>query len=150
MRKWRMHRESLEMRLCTEQLWADLSGRASQPELTQRLARLRRGLADHFQLASQSLARQKDELQQLLSRLARQQKKIEVQRTELQRWAAQRQTALEEEAARLLSRQHALDRQDVEIRGLREQWEAQRREYQEEIRGLMSRLRQASAAQMLP
>jgi chromosome segregation ATPase len=108
------------------------------------------GLADHFQLASQSLARQKDELQQLLSRLARQQKKIEVQRTELQRWAAQRQTALEEEAARLLSRQHVLDRQDAEIRGLREQWEAQRREYQEEIRRLMSRLRQASAAQMLP
>ena len=46
-------------------------GRASQPELTQRLRRLAEGLASHFQLESRSLAR-RSELRRLLSHFARQ------------------------------------------------------------------------------
>ena len=143
-----MHRESLEMRLCTEQLWADLSGRASQPELTQKLGQLRKGLADHFKLASQSLTQQRSELQDLLSRLAEQQKKTKHQRSEVQRWVERRQKEMEEQAARLVARQQELDSQEAEIHRLREQWDAQRREYQEEIRHLMSKLRNATSSQV--
>ena len=107
-----MHRESLEMRLCTEQLWADLSGRASEPQSTQRLARLRRGLADHFQLASQSLGHaKKTNCNNSCPAWHASRRKSRSERTELQRWAAQRQTALEEEAARLLrANTHWIDR----------------------------------------
>jgi hypothetical protein len=135
------------MRLCTEQLWAELSDKASAPELTQRLGQLRQGLADHFRLASQSLAKQKDEVRQLLTRLGEQQKRIQGQRDELQRWARGRQKELQQEAERLIARKDQLDRQESEIGRLREQWDAQRREYQEEIRRLMSKMREVAAGQ---
>jgi hypothetical protein len=113
--------------------------------LTQKLGRLRRGLADQFQLASDTLARQKDELQELTSRLGEQQRRIQNQRAEVQQWVARRQAELEDEAARLLARQQQLDQRESEVDRLCEQWDAQRREYQEEIRRLMSRLRDLTA-----
>jgi chromosome segregation ATPase len=140
----RMHRESLEMRVCTEQLWAELCGAAPEPQLTRKLDELRGKLADHYRLANQSLAEQKDEITELLGRLGEQQKKIQDQRSELEFCVKRRQTEIEQEAARLAARGQELDARETDVYRLREQWESQRREYQEEIRRLMAKLRDAT------
>lgn len=140
----RMYREATELRLCTEELWGQLSQNVSPAALTQRLAELRRKLVDQFQLATQSLLEQKKELQLLIDRLAEHRGTIQQQRHEVQVWLGSQQSEIERQAARLVAREQELDRQQAEMAYLRDHWEQRRHAYEQEIRTLKRRLEAAA------
>ena len=60
-----VHRETLETRLATEELWAKLSTAAPPPVLVQSLGRIRAQLADQYAQANAELAQQRRELESL-------------------------------------------------------------------------------------
>ena len=57
-----LHKDTLEMRLATEELWVRLSGRMPPSAMTCALAELRGKLSDHYRLASAHLAQQRSDL----------------------------------------------------------------------------------------
>jgi chromosome segregation ATPase len=132
----RMYREALEMRLCTEQLWAEINEATSPAESTQRISELRCKLMDQFHLANQQASEQKEELEALIERLESHQETLRQQRDELRHWIARRHAEIEVDAEKLLNRERELDRQDAEIARLKSAWSEQRHEYEQKIRRL--------------
>lgn len=116
----RVHRESLEMRLVAEELWAQVAGRVPPAEVTQAIANLRSRLANQYRVENKQLAARKQQIVELSERLEQQQEALARQRRELQAWAAARQVEIEEQAKRLVTREVELDQQH---KGLQEQSE---------------------------
>src|SRR5690606_26194040 len=79
-------RETLEMRLATEELWGQLSGTLPAAALTKSVSRLRNRLADQFKLAADDLADQREAVEQSRTRLETQLERLVQQRSELQQW----------------------------------------------------------------
>jgi len=136
----RMHRETLEIRLATEELWVQLSGAAPPAALTRSLGRIRSKLADHYRLTGAELQQQKDELETIRGQLAEQHEKLVRQKHEFQQWVAKRQEETDGQAARLIAREEQLRQKEVELTEQAHRWQAERLQYREEIRRLRSRL----------
>ncbi len=142
----RTQRETLEMRLATEELWTRLCGTMAPAALTQSLAQLRVKLADQQRLAHQELAEQRAELEQLGRRLGEQHESLGKQKRELQEWVKRREEEIEEQAMRLVKREQSLDQQQTELKRLDKQWKHERHNYEREIRRLLSQLRRVEIA----
>jgi len=138
----RLHRESLEMRLATEELFSQLSGRMSAARLTQSLSQIRARLADHYRMQHEDLAEQKHEIQTLTQRLETKRKSVERRKAELQEWVANRCEEVETQAARLVAREQELESQQIFFEQARDDWEAERQALQREVRRLTARLTQ--------
>lgn len=134
-------RETLELRLATEELWARLCGSMAPAALTQSLGQLRLKMAEQNRLAQGDLAEQRRELQGLAGKLTEQHNKLGGRRKELQQWHSQRMTEIEEQAATLAAREQELSRQQGEMQRLKRRHEEERRSYQQEIRRLLRELR---------
>ncbi len=76
----RIHRESLELRLVSEQLWSQLCAQIPPERVTQSLAAIRRDLADQFRLEQSDVARQVEDLRALGTRLDQRQQELQDQR----------------------------------------------------------------------
>jgi hypothetical protein len=96
-----MHRETLEIRLATEELWVQLSGAAPPVALTRSLARIRSQLADDYRLAKAELDGQRQELDRLREEMKQQHERLVCRKRELEIWARQRQAELQQQAAHL-------------------------------------------------
>lgn len=138
----KMHREALEMRLISEQLWLELSQHAPAAELTQSLATLRKRLAENYRGAKEHVAEQKAELVRLAERLDEQQARLHEHREQVRAWQAAQQQEIEQHAARLVQREIELDRQEKTQQLESTRWNHERRELQQEIRRLHSRVRE--------
>ncbi len=139
-----MHREALEMRLATEQAWADLLPHLSRPDLMQSIARMRTQLADHYRLAHDALQRRKDELLELREQLQHQEQRLRQHRREIQMWADRRYDEIEARAARLTVRERELDLMEADLQSQSLQWQRQRELYREEIERLSWQVRDQS------
>ena len=133
----RMHQESLEMRMVTEELWAQLAGRMAPATLTKSIATLRSKMADHYQLANAHLATQKQELTELGANLNTKYQSLNDQRQNLQQWVNRRNEEIEQQAARLVAREQELERQERQYKQQLTDWEAERLDHQEELRRLV-------------
>ncbi len=140
------HREALELRLATEQLWSQLAEAVPPAELADTLAQLRSQIAEHHREQEQSLMRGREELQQMAARLDSSQLQIRKEREELQEWTCRRQEEIEYQAARLVAHEHQLQSQQTEHQQASARWDQQRHEYESEIRQLQARLRQTNRA----
>lgn len=140
-----VHRESLELRLATEELCAQLSAHVSPAVLTQSLAQTRARLADHHRLALTELGERHHDLERLRSELTEVQDQLNSQKRELQQWAATRQAEFDRQAERLAARQNELAAAEAEQLETAQQWERQRLSQQQEIRRLAAALRRAEA-----
>ena len=100
----RMHRETLEIRLATEELWAELSGDAPPAALTRSLGHIRTKLADHYRLANAELHQRKEELERLRDQLARQYEKLVEQKRQFDGWSAGCREEAESQSERLSAR----------------------------------------------
>jgi len=138
----RIHQETLEMRLATETLWAQMSSKTTPARLTQSLGTIRAKLADHYKLANNTLAQQKEELQSLGEKLGQQQANLKAKRQELEQWVNHRHEEIEHQAARLVAREQELDRQEGLFRQQEKKWDQQRRNYEQQLRELMAQVRQ--------
>ncbi len=137
----RLHRDSLELRVVTEELWSQLVAQAPPAEITKRLAALRRRLADEFQLTRQHVGRQQQEIVQLAARLDEQEQRLASRRAELEAWLGRRQEEIERQAEQLIARERELDAEARARAEAERAWEAERRDYQRQIRQLLAQVR---------
>ncbi|ADB15632.1 hypothetical protein Psta_0947 [Pirellula staleyi DSM 6068] len=131
-----MHRETLEMRLIAEQLWAQTSGRLSTPEVMQSIAALRLKLAEHYQIDLAQVAKEREELSRLATRLAEQARALDSRHQELKTWRSREQQAVEHDARQLLAQQIELEEQSSRLAAERATWQEERRRLLAEIREL--------------
>ena len=122
----RLHRETLEIRLATEELWVQLSGAAPPAALVQSLGRIRGKLAEHYRLANAELHAQKEELERTRGQLAEQHDKLAHERRRFEQWAATQQKETQQQASRLIARERQLDRRETELRTHSQQWQVER------------------------
>ncbi len=142
----RMHRETLEIRLATEELWVQLSGVAPPAALTRSLGQIRARLAEHYRLASDDLCAQQRELDAIRGQLTRQREKLVAEKDRLKRWSARRDEEIQSQAERLVSREQELQSQQVELADLARKWQAERLGYRHEIRKLRDAVRRREPA----
>ena len=132
----RMHRETLEVRLATEELWVQLAGVAPPAALTSSLSSIRSKLADHYRLANAELHEQKQELESIRSQLTQQYEKVVRQKQNYDRWAQQQRQEAEADASRLAARETQLRQLQAELDDRSLKWQAQRLDYEQQIRRL--------------
>jgi septal ring factor EnvC (AmiA/AmiB activator) len=135
-----LHRETLEIRLATEELWAQLSGAAPPAALTRSLGRIRTQLADQYRLANAELLEQKKELAAIRDQLAAQYEKLVGQKQQFERWADGRREETEQQASRLIAREQELSDAAARFTEQSRRWEIERREYEQEIRSMRLKL----------
>lgn len=116
----RMHRETLEIRLATEELWVQLSGAAPPAALTRSLGRIRSKLADEYRLASAELARQKAELETIRRELLDQHQNLAEKKRQFEQWMASREEQSQEQAVQLVAREQQLRNREREEEARRE------------------------------
>ena len=145
----RMHRETLEIRLATEELWVQLSGAAPPAALTRSLGRIRSKLADHYRLSNAELHQRAQDLEKLRNQLAAEYEKLLRQKRQFDQWTAGCREEVEQQAARLLVRGEELDRREADFREQSRTWQTERLEMQQEIRRLRAKAT-ARAEAMLP
>jgi len=136
----RMHRETLEIRLATEELWADLSGSAPPAALTRSLSQIRSRLADHYRMANLELHQKKEELEQLRAQLSEQYEKLVRQKRTFDAWVAECREEVEEQANRLLAQGEDFERRETDMGEFARRAQAEKLELQEEIRRLRAKL----------
>jgi chromosome segregation ATPase len=139
----RMHRETLEIRLATEELWAELSGSAPSAALTRSLGRIRSRLADHYRTANLELHQKKEELERLRGQLSQQYEKLVRQKGDFDVWAAQCREEVEQQAARLVAQGEDLERREADMGEYARRTQAEKLELQQEIRRLRAKLAKA-------
>jgi len=132
----RIHGETLEMRLLTEQLWAKLSGKSTPAETTKTMAVLRDRLDDHYRLTHQAIEKKLQKTRDLAGRLNTHQEQLMSQRKKLQQWVNRRQKELEEQAIALGAREQQFEQQRWAYLDQQEQWKEERRQFQQQIREL--------------
>ncbi len=136
----RMHRETLEIRLATEELWVQLSGAAPPAALTRSLGRIRTKLAEQYRTANAELHARKDDLKSIRGQLAEQHEKLLKQKQDYEQWVAQRHDDSEQQAARLIAREEQLTAKEAEFADRDHHWQAERLGHLQEITRLRSRL----------
>jgi hypothetical protein len=142
----KLHRQSLEMRLLAEQLWAQITGRLHPAEVTQAVAQLRLKLGEQYGIEEQQLAARRQALAELAERITAQHEELLTLRSGLREWAAARHAEIGQQAAALVQRELALDAEHERLRQLQQEWQANRRSYEQQIRDLTCQLRTLPAA----
>ena len=132
----RMYREMTEMRLITEELWGQLNKQVSPAKLTKSMATLRRKLADQFQMASESLTVKRQELSEMVTRLRENHAKLREQRDQMQGWLTRQHDEFEQQAARLIAREHKLDQREQQLQAQEASWKDKQNQYEQELRRL--------------
>ena len=127
-----------------EQLWAQVQGRMPPAEITQSIAQLRLKLGEQYKMEQNGLAEQKQELLKLAEKVAEQSNTLRSQRHELQTWFAAREQEIEQHAETLVTRERELLDQSDNLRELESRWNADRRQLEQEVREMRSRIRQAA------
>jgi hypothetical protein len=147
-----MHREALEIRLATEELWAELSGEAPPATLTRSLGRIRSQLADHYRVANNELQERKLEIERLREQLAGQHEKLIRQKSQFDAWVAACREEIEQQSSRLVARGEELEHREANLREQSRIWQVERLERDQEVRRLRRRLttRAAMAAPIAP
>jgi hypothetical protein len=118
----RLHCETLEARLATEELWGQLADLAPAATLTRSLGRIRAQLSDQYRLAHADLAERKQELEALAARLVEHLQRIVKQKQDVQEWVDCRQAELERQAEELVGREQELVRQETELDRMKHRW----------------------------
>ena len=106
-----VHRETLEIRLGTEELWAQLSGVAPPAALTRSLGRIRAKLAEQYRQANAELGERKRELEAIRCQLAEGHMNLAEHKRRFEDWLAGRQEELDQQATRLVARERELQTQ---------------------------------------
>jgi hypothetical protein len=139
-------RDVLEVRLATEEIWAELSGMMSPAALTRSIAQVRAKIAEQFSLTKADLATREEQVRQLAAAMAAEHERVEQQKMELHDWVARRQEELQRQAARVVAADRQRDRRRTQDHEASLQWHEERLEYQREIRRLLTVLNEIQPA----
>lgn len=135
-----MHCEALEMRLATEQLLIEISGKAPTINVQELLERLKSRLDEQYQEQQATIDGRKAEVDAALDLIESKQTQVRQQSLKLQEWVESRHSELKSQAAEVDARSIMLDRKEHRMREEFSQWEAQRGAYQQQLQSLLSKL----------
>jgi hypothetical protein len=139
-----MHRETLEIRQATEELWIKLSGAAPPGALTHPLGRIRNRLAEQYRLANAELLKQKEELESLRDKLVEQYRNLVEQKEEFERRMDAGRGESQQQASMLIAREQVLLEQQTHFEEESQRWHVARMQYEQEIRLLRLELARQS------
>ena len=108
-------REVLEMRLATEETWAQLTGLLAPAALTKSIAKVRGELADHYGRTITEIADSRGELRDSAEKLAAEFQELSERRLAREEWANRRYDELGVVAQRLEGREAERNRQQQEF-----------------------------------
>ena len=134
-------RELLEMRLATEETWAQLTGILAPAALTKSISKVRAELADHYQHALQQISEGRGKLKEASAKISSEFESLEKRRIAVEEWAARRHDDLGQAAARLEGREKELNRQQRQYEAFEARWAAERESYRQQIKKLLNELR---------
>jgi hypothetical protein len=134
----RVHRETLEIRLATEELWAQLSGAAPPAALVRSLGEIRARLADQYAQANFDLAQRRKELEAIRAELIARHEQLADRRRQFEQWAAGCHDDCRRQASRLVAREQQLREEAIEFHQRSQRWQAERLRHQLELRRLQS------------
>ncbi|TWT37738.1 hypothetical protein KOR34_27010 [Posidoniimonas corsicana] len=137
-------REVLEMRLATEETWAQLTGALAPATLTRSIAQVRARLSDHYEQTLRELEERRVELESVSTQLGEEQHRLEEHGRQLLEWSRRRDEEIEKQAARLVARERELDRQQAHYETLETKWDRERAELRARIRDLLGSMRHGS------
>ena len=135
------HRETLELRLATEELWTQMSGEIPSARVTRALNQTRQRLADHYQCETTEIDRRQIELDETRSSIGEQLELLAQRNEQLQSWWSSRQAQVDQQAAALVAREQQLDQQANEYRQAQQRAQHERMQLEQEIRRLAGELR---------
>jgi hypothetical protein len=136
----RMHRETLDIRLATEELWVQLAGAAPPTALTRSLGRIRGKLAEQYQQEESELGEQRKELEAIRSQLVDQHAALLEQKRQFEQWVIARQEDLQRQASRLSARERQLQGEEAQHTQQSQCWQTERMKYHQELRRLRVQL----------
>jgi DNA repair exonuclease SbcCD ATPase subunit len=140
-----LHRESLELRVATEQVWTDFRGHMPDEALAKSLANHREKLVDHYKLANDELCRRRQILHELQQQIGHQEEQLRSERLDLQMWVDRQRNDVEAKSATMTAREYEFERREAELQRQSITWQKQREDYRHEIEQLSRRLRYANA-----
>lgn len=140
----RSGRESLELRLATEELWNQLVTKFPAPALTASLGNIRAQLADHDRQVRQELLEHRQKLETLRDQLAEQHARLDTKKREYQAWLERRTQDLDQRTQNLTARQSQLDKQQQVLEHLQHDWSCERLGLQDQVQSLMRQLRDSA------
>ena len=108
------------------------------------LADSRERLADHWRLAAGRIADECAALAEFGKEIATQSKNLAASKEDLGRWAQRRQQEFDEQAAVLAQREEELRELQSQIGLERAEWEQSRLAFEQQLRGRMAKLREAT------
>lgn len=135
-----MHREALEMRLVTEQLWVEISDQAAPEHVQELLNQLRARLDEHYAEQQLGIDSQASELVTLKDTIEQKQEELRSQSAQLQQWVEDRHDEIKTYAAEVDARELLLDRREHRMHEEFSKWEATRNAYQKQLQGILKNL----------
>jgi fused signal recognition particle receptor len=141
----RAQRETLELRLATEELWARLSSAAPPAATTQTLAQIRLELAEEQRLARDEREAERAELETLAAQVAAGHERLVTERAEIQAWARARHAELERSAERLSARERDLSERRAKWEDEAAAWRDERFRLEQEVRRLARQLKRGDS-----
>lgn len=135
----RMHRETLEIRLATEELWIQLSGAAPPAALTRSLGRIRSKLAEQYREANAELIEERKELEAIREQLTKQHETLMKQKRRFERWVGGCQEECQQQASRLIAREEQVHREEIQFQEQTRYWQEERLKYQLQLRQLRAK-----------
>ena len=126
-------REVLEMRLATEETWAQLTGLLTPAALSKSIAKVRVQLADHYQNTLRDIAEGRGALRDAAARVEQEMRVLEQRQISVEEWASRRHDEIGQAAARVEGREQELTRQQRAFEQHEARWAAERTAYREQI-----------------
>ncbi len=139
----RMHRETLEIRLATEELWLRLSGDSASEDLKESICRIRARLAEQYHDAVSRLEAQKTELKETREQMLQQHEKTLARREELEHWLAKNEDALSTRERLMKERELELDQRQAKMDDIVRRCRLERVEMEKEVRLLQDQIDRA-------
>jgi len=137
----RMHRQTLELRIVTEELWTRLVATVDPATLVKSIGELRRQLSDQFRIATDEIATRRAELSELQKQTVSVQQSFHEQRRQLEAWFHRRRHELDRQAADLNARRQKLALQAERCDDREQAWQQERTELEAQLHRLRSQRR---------
>jgi hypothetical protein len=140
------HRNTLEMRMAIEEVWAQLSQQIGLDDAKRRLAETQRLLDEDFEHVRSAIADERRQLAELQAAQQFRHSEFERERVQARQTAEQREAALEGARKTLDDTAAKLHVREDELARLREEWVGEKLEVEWVIRSLLSQLGQQTEA----
>ena len=136
----KMHRETLEVRLATEELWLRLAGDTGSEDLKKSVGKIQARLASEYQSAVARLEVQKQELKQSQDDQREQQEKLLVRKAQMDQLVARAESAMTERERDIKTREEELDCRQERIEEQMRRIQQERAEMEHEVRILQTQI----------